>query len=92
MSGDNGEKKPLREITEKDKDAFLYVALKLIEQLTGRAAMVCIKQEALDTFPDFEKPVFAWDNSKQQWMVTNPKPPKPKKTIMTPGRGLILPN
>jgi len=92
MSGDNGEKKPLMEITEKDKDAFLHVALNLIEHLTGKAAFIGIKQEALNTFPDFEKPVFAWDNSKQQWMMTLPKPPKPKKTIMTPSRDLIMPN
>ena len=85
-SGNNGEKKPLPKITEKDKDAFLHVTLKIIGQLTRPRAVVCIKQEGLDTFPNEEKPVFAWDNSKKQWAVTLLAP---KQKIVTLNKRII---
>ncbi len=87
---DNGKKtkkKKLPKITDINRDAFLYVALQIIENLTHKQAVIAIKQEALDTFPDIDKPVFAWNNSKEQWIVTLPVPDKPK--IATPNRRII---
>jgi len=95
MSGNNGEKdkkKPLPKFDEKWKDCFIHVALKIIEGLTGQGAQICIKPEALESFPDFEKPIFVWDNSKKHWAVINPKVEEQKKTkLALPNRGLIVP-
>lgn len=87
---DNGEKtkkKPLPKITDINRDAFLHVALQIIENLSHKNAVIGIKQEALDSFPDIEKPVYAWDNSKEQWIVTLPKPDK--KKIVTPNKRIV---
>lgn len=86
---DNGEKKKksLPKITDINRDAFLNVCLQIIEKLTHKQAVICIKQEALDTFPDIDKPVFAWDNSKEQWVMTLPVRDKP--TIVTPNKRII---
>lgn len=95
MSGNNGEKEKRKsppEFKEEYKDAFIYVALKMIEKLSGQGAQICIKQEALDSFPEKEAPIFVWDNRKEHWAVINPiVKPETKKNIVTPKRGLILP-
>ena len=83
-------KKPLPELKEEWKDCFIYVALKIIEKLSGQDAQICIKPEALENFPEFEKPIFVWDNSKGHWAAMNPK--KEESKIATPRRDLILPS
>lgn len=87
MSGNNGEKKPLPKLTEKDKDAFIAVLLYSLGKLTGKEPIVGIKQEALDNYPETEGPVFTWDNSKKQWFVSLPK--SEKKKIVTPNKRII---
>lgn len=89
MSGNNGEKKPLPDFKEEWKDCFIHVALKIIESLSGQGAQICIKPEALEDFPEQEKPLFVWDNRKGCWVALNPTKEEP--TIVTPSRGLILP-
>lgn len=83
---DNGEKKPLPKLTEKDKDAFIAVLLITLENLTKKKAIFSIKREALDTFPNKNGPVFVWDNSKEHWSVMLPEP---KKKILTPNKRII---
>ena len=106
MSGDNGEnkKKSIPKFEEKWLYAYLHVALKVIEGLNRKIsklqggiisdgdAQICIKKEALDSFPENNKPFFVWDNSKEHWAMMNPKHEEPKKTkLELPNRGLILP-
>ena len=85
----NGEKKPLPKITDINRDAFLNVCMQIIESVTRKQAVICIKQEALNTFPDIDKPVFAWDNSKSQWIMTLPVPEKPKSKLALPSDRII---
>lgn len=88
----NGEKKPLPKFDDKWLYCYLHVALKIIEKLSGQDASICIKPEALESMPDFEKPMFVWDNSKGHWMALNPKELKPEKTkIATPSKGIVRP-
>ena len=88
MSGNNGEKKstPTPMFEEEWKDAFIYVALMIISNLTHKQANISIKQEALETFPKVDKPLFIWNNSKKHWMVMNPKK---KEEIITPNKRII---
>ncbi len=88
----SNKKKPLPQFKEEYKDAFLHVALKLLSKLAGQDAQICIKPEALDSFPDKDKPIFAWDKSKGHWAAINPREEEPKKTkLALPKRGLIVP-
>lgn len=88
----NGEKKPLPKFEEKWLYCYLHVALKIIEELSGQDASICIKPEALESMPEKDKPMFVWDKSKEHCMALNPKELKPEKPkISTPRRGLILP-
>ena len=82
------EKKPLPEFKEEWKDVFLHVALRIIENLSKHQAMIAIKTEALESFPENEKPIFAYNKSKEHWQIMNPNP---EKKIVTPKRNLILP-
>ena len=75
------EKKPLPKITDINRDAFLYVLMSTIEQLTRKRVYIGIKQEALDAFPDCDKPVFAWNNSKEQWFISMPTSEKKPKIV-----------
>jgi len=84
------EKKPLPQFREEWKECFIHVAIKIIEKLSGQAASICIKQEALEGFPDFEKPIIVWDNSKKHWMAMNPK--KEESKIATPSKRIIDPS
>jgi hypothetical protein len=86
-------KKPIPKFDEKWLHCYLHVALKMIGKLTDQEAQICIKQEALDSFPEIEKPIFVYDKSKGHWAAINPKaetkPKNPKLAL--PNRGLILP-
>ena len=86
MTGDNGEKKPLPEMTEKGKDAFINILLATLQMITKKNIVIGLKQEAIDTFPEKETPLFVWDNSKEQWFVSLPKA---EKKILTPERRIV---
>jgi len=98
MSGNNGEKSKTTDRPKFDEQhlfCFLHVALRIIEKLSGQGARICIKQEALDRFPDIEKPILVWDKRKKHWAALNPMNPEPKKQkkpkLALPRKGLILP-
>ena len=77
---------PLPVLSERDKDAFIVVLLNALGSLTGREPVIGIKREALDEFPEYDRPVFVWNNSKEQWFVSLPKP---EKKILTPNKRII---
>ena len=79
-------RKPLPTLSEKDKEAFLYIALLTLENLTKKNALIGIKHEGLETFPDCDRPVFAWNITEQKWYVSLPKV---DKKIVTPEKRII---
>lgn len=85
----NGEKKSPPKFNEKWKDCFIHVAIKMIEGLSGQDVSICIKQEALDIFPDIDKPIFVYDKGKEHWMALNPKK---EEKILTPRRKVYDPS
>ena len=86
MTGDNGEKKPLPEMTEKGRDAFINILLATLEMMAKKHVVIGLKQLAIDTFPEKETPLYVWDNSKEQWFVSLPKP---ENKILTPSKHIV---